>query len=274
MKFRVCPDCVTQHCKKLVGNLDDISPDQLSTYLETWHNSPFGGHLLAQQQATVGSLLQSVSGYRALELVVGETGHVRDSSPQLHKCVMAASPQQNLGAICEFFALPLPSNVVDVTILNHVLDYCELPHESLKEAARVVLPSGYLVIIGFNPFSLFGLMRWLMRLFSPALIWRCRALAVPRVVDWLKLLGFQCEKIVYGAYNPPVQSRGFLAKMAFAERLGSKLQLPVGAYYVIVAKKQRVRHIGKSSAWLAKAINPVKLNPESRVKPTKNGTSQ
>jgi SAM-dependent methyltransferase len=239
--------------------------------LSQWLGSPFGSHVRALELQALEALLPDTAGYRGMALQVVESSPVLDGAPQLHKFAMASCSQQSVAAISDFYALPLPSSVVDMVVLDHVLDYCELPHESLKEAARVVLPSGHLIIVGFNPVSGFGLARWLMTCFSRRLIWRCRGLSVPRILDWLRLVGFQCEKVVYGAYNMPVQSRRFLSRMTFVEEGAKKLHLPLGTFYVIVAKKQRLRPITGRRDWLAKAIKPVTLIPDSKIEPTKNG---
>jgi SAM-dependent methyltransferase len=251
-----------------------VSPDPLAVNgeLSQWLRSPFGSHVRTLELEALKTLLPDTAGYRGMALQIVDNSPVLDGAPQLHKFAIASCDQQSVAAISDFYALPLPSSVVDMVVLDHVLDYCELPHESLKEAARVVLPSGHMVIVGFNPVSSFGLARWLMGCFSRRLIWRCRGLSVPRIVDWLRLVGFQCEKVVYGAYNMPIQSRRFLARMKFVEEGAKKLHLPVGAFYVIVAKKQRLRPISGRRDWLAKAIKPVTLIPDTKIEPRKNGS--
>lgn len=258
MKFRL-----RRLWSRLKADRNDSSAVELDGAFREWLVSPFGEHLHQFESDTARELLGTTAGYRAMELLVSENGGMRMLAPQLHRFAIAACPQRNISAISDFHCLPLPSSVVEVAILHHVLDYCEFPHESLKEAARVVMPSGHLVIFGFNPFSAFGLLRWVMRMGSASLIWQCRGLSAGRVVDWLRLLGFQSEKIVYGAYNLPIQSRGYLSRTAWVEKIGRKLRIPSGSYYVIIARKQRLRPIMSPQDWLAKAIKPVKLHAES-----------
>lgn len=258
MKLRLC-----RLWLRLKADRNDSTAAQQDCAFREWLASPFGEYLARCESEAAGEILAGTAGYRAMELLISENGGVRMLAPQLHRFAIAACPQQNISAISEFHFLPLPSAVVEVAILHHILDYCEFPHESLKEAARVVMPSGHLVIFGFNPFSVFGLLRWVMRLGSVNLIWKCRGLSAGRVVDWLRLLGFQSEKIIYGAYNLPVQSRGYLSRTAWLEKIGRRLRIPSGSYYVIIARKQRLRPIISPQDWLAKAMKPVKLRPET-----------
>lgn len=46
---------------------------------------------------------------------------------------------------------------VDVCLLAHTLPWCTDPHRLLREADRVLIDDGWLVISGFNPISLMGL---------------------------------------------------------------------------------------------------------------------
>ena len=53
-------------------------------------------------------------------------------------------------------ALPIASDSVDVVLLPHVLEFETTPHEALREAQRVLVPEGHVLITGFNPWSLMG----------------------------------------------------------------------------------------------------------------------
>ena len=48
-------------------------------------------------------------------------------------------------------SLPIDSHAVDVVILPHVIEFESRPHEALREASRVLVPEGHLVVLGFNP---------------------------------------------------------------------------------------------------------------------------
>jgi len=56
-------------------------------------------------------------------------------------------------------ALPLATGSIDLLALPHVLEFNSHPHRILREAARVLMPEGQIVISGFNPLSLWGLKR-------------------------------------------------------------------------------------------------------------------
>ena len=256
-----------RHLKSARRNLTSA---QCDAAMRVWLAQPFGLHVLDLQRADAREVFAETAGYRFMELVISSASSLSESAPQMHRFAISPTPQDNVSAVSEYFSLPLPSSVVDVVVLRHILDYCEYPHESLKEAARVVMPSGQLIVFGFNPFGGLGLLRWVMRPLSGNIVWQSRCLSAGRVVDWLRLRGFQCEKVVYRGYNLPLQSRRYLARTAWLEKVASRLRMPFGTYYVIVARKQRLRPITHHKDWLAKAMTPVKLASKPAVEPTKN----
>ncbi|GIX21249.1 MAG: hypothetical protein KatS3mg121_0032 [Gammaproteobacteria bacterium] len=87
--------------------------------------------------------------------------------------------------------LPLDSGGCDGVVLLHALDLAADPHGLLREAGRVLRPGGYLIALGFNPFSPYGAWRLLRRAAGrPGPPWNLGFLAPLRINDWLRLLGF------------------------------------------------------------------------------------
>jgi len=122
------------------------------------------------------------------------------------------------------------------------------PHAALAEATRVLVPEGRLVIVGFNPMSLWALRQRLgsaghslrigdESLFLPSAgefigYWRLR--------DWLRLLSFDVEVGKFGCYRPPWSSQKWLQRFEWMERTGERWWPVLGAVYFLVAVR-RVR---------------------------------
>ena len=175
------------------------------------------------------------------------------------------APRTAVALHCDFDALPFDSNSLDLVVLPHALELARDPHLALREVARVLVPEGRVVIVGFNPASLWGARQWLGRLRRGVGLGVKRYLFLPgggefmryrRLRDWLHLLGFEVEAGRFGCYRPPVHSQTWLSRFEWAERVGDRWWPVFGAVYFVVAVK-RVR--GMRLVGLARAQRAVPL---------------
>ena len=148
---------------------------------------------------------------------------------------------------CDTDALPFPERSLDLVVLPHTLELARDPHLTLAEVERVLVPEGRVVILGFNPASLWGLRQRIGRLRRR--LGGRRPLYLPRpgefigywrLRDWLRLLSFEVEGGRFGGYRPPLVSERWLARSAWMDRVGDRWWPVLGAVYMLVAVK-RVR---------------------------------
>jgi SAM-dependent methyltransferase len=158
--------------------------------------------------------------------------------------------------------LPFASQSIDLLVLPHALEFADDPHRVLREVERVLMPEGQVVISGFNPISLWGLRQVVGRTFdAPFLPREGQFLALPRLKDWLKLLGFEVHRGHFGCYRPPFNGERWQARFGFMERAGDRWWSYGGAIYMVHAIKrvQGMRLIGpswKDRKRLAAALAP------------------
>lgn len=86
--------------------------------------------------------------------------------------------------------LPFAEKSVVACLLAHSLPWCDDPHRLLREADRVLIDDGWLVISGFNPMSLMGL-RKLVPVLRRTPPYNSRMFTLMRQLDWLSLLNFE-----------------------------------------------------------------------------------
>jgi SAM-dependent methyltransferase len=132
--------------------------------------------------------------------------------------------------------LPLVSGSTDLVILPHTLELMDNPRQLLTEACRIVKPEGYLVICGFNPYSLWGFKKTFFKGDKVFNLPDLHFLKHRTVKKWLALADFELIKESTLLYSPPLENQKLLKKLAFLERVGSKCHLPWGAIYVLIAK--------------------------------------
>jgi hypothetical protein len=95
------------------------------------------------------------------------------------------------------------------------------------------------VILGFNPWSLWGL-RSSLGYSKGEFPWNGRFLSLLRVKDWLALLGFDVSAGRLIAYAPPFDTEKVRRRFAFMEPAGDRWWAVGGAVYMLQAIK-RVR---------------------------------
>lgn len=158
---------------------------------------------------------------------------------------------------CDFLELPFESQSIDLLVIPHTLEFTAEPHELLREAERVLVPEGRLVIVGFNSLSLWGVRQSVGRLthrpFVPA---EDNLIAFTRLKDWIKLLGFELSRGRFGCYRPPLRNEQWLERCGFMEPAGDRWWPIFGAVYLVTAIKRvrRMRLVGP--AW-KKKVAPV-----------------
>ncbi len=214
-----------------------------------WYNSPLGKLCLKRERQLVQQACERFFGYHQLECLVHPSLPIAEDSLLGHRIL--AVPQWQPGfpestLICESHELPLENDSIDLVVLHHTLDLSEDPHQSVREASRVLRSGGHLVIVGFNPYSLWGLLRWLRRGVEP---WNLRFLSSSRVEDWLSLLEFRVKRPSLSMIEPPINNSHWLQRLGFMERWVRRLRLPIGAFYVSVAQKQVGGRIMKKPEW-------------------------
>ena len=132
--------------------------------------------------------------------------------------------------------LPFANESIDVLIAQHLLDVGDRPQFLVQELARTILPMGRLIVIGFNPLSLWSCRRVLAanRKGHPA-HW---GLAPRRLLDWLNLLNFKIDRIEFGGFGWPGQWLG-RRRPDFSLGLGRKYNMGWGGIYVVVAQRYK-----------------------------------
>jgi SAM-dependent methyltransferase len=244
--------------------------------LTDWLKTPAGSYVLQWEQAHLDTAVADLFGFHALQLglpelealranrmphrwVATESGAPVDTavppSDPVVEALLGEAPNKTpkarmaIALHCDFDALPFDSNSLDLVVLPHALELARDPHLALREVERVLMPEGRVVVVGFNPNSLWGLRqhlgRWRRRIAPGSL----RGLFLPsggeflryrRLRDWLRLLSFEVEDGRFGCYRPPVVSLKWLTRFAWADRVGERWWPVFGAVYFVVAVK-RVR---------------------------------
>ena len=204
--------------------------------LPEWFATPLGQYLLEKEQAYLDDVTPDIFGFHAMQLGMPEVDLLRESRIA-HRVRIAASEHPDVYAKCH--ELPLATHSIDMVVLPHVLEFASEPHAILREVDRVMMPEGRLVIVGFNPWSLWGL-RSSVGFSRNQYPWNGRFVSLLRVKDWLALLGFDVNAGRLVAYAPPFDNVKLRRGFDFMEPAGDRWWAVGGAVYMLQAIK-RVR---------------------------------
>lgn len=206
-----------------------------------WRNSSYAEQYLDCEREYLKSALRQVSGPRVLQLGnVIDSGLIADIDfPQL---VVADTQSESTNKVSlkatlvlDPAFLPIQSDTVTTIITPHVLERHEFPHQVLREAHRVLVPEGHIILTGFNPFSMVGLQRLVFkRAVCPGSYF-----TVKRVSDWLQLLGFEIVASSTFQYAPLVKNKRVRKMFNFFNPLGDRWLPMTGGGYMITARKKQ-----------------------------------
>lgn len=202
-----------------------------SQMLEQWRKKQVAQRLWEREREALTQAMPDMYGHYLLQCSVFNESVVTSTSLRHH---FFASHLPNKQLIIDYEALPFRDNSIDCVVGHHILDHQDTPQQCLREAARVVVPNGYLVIIGFNPYSTWGVSRLLQKY---SLAPKGRYIASTRLMDWLALLGFRVEHTSGLQYCPPVFLKHFPRLSKQIDRFLRHLGLPGAGVYVLLARK-------------------------------------
>lgn len=249
----------------------DITP---SIDFPLWLQTPPGRYLLAWEQAQIDIQVADVFGFHAVQLGLPELDALQ-ANRMPHRWLVQTVPSNGThGAMahpsadvtgepvpasagtravmlaCDSDALPFATHSLDLIVLPHTLEFARDPHHTLREVERVLVPEGRVIVVGFNPRSLWGVRQWggrwarrvgAVRDGSELFLPRAGEFIAPRRLrDWLRLLSFEVDRGSFGCYRPPLHSDNWLQRCAWMDRAGDRWWPVLGAVYMVSAVK-RVR---------------------------------
>lgn len=212
-----------------------------------WFNSPVGQFLQAKEQALYDQAVFDFFGFNAVQMGSLHMDFLRNSRipNRYHASEFSTWPSASVvepQVICSDDFLPFAEMSLDLLLLPHCLEFSARPHQTLREASRVMMPEGHLLISGFNPFSLWGLMARINKSLTKNITypWNGQFIGLARLKDWLALLGFEVLSVEMYCYAPPFEGFAWSRRMAVLDRVGAYCGARFGGSYFIIAKKRVV----------------------------------
>lgn len=245
--------------------------------LARWFESPAGRYVLDWEQAQFDERVADIFGFHAVQLGFAQIDALRANRmpAKLHAAewmpdpgtdgASAGAPCQAATVLTQFEDLPFAAQSIDLIVLPHALELSPDPHHLLREAERVLVPEGKLIVSCFNPYSLWGARQFVGRVIGVPFMPRAgQFISLPRVKDWLKLLDFAVEGGKFGCYRPACRAQAWLDRTRLLDAAGDRWWPVFGAVYVLQAVKRvhGMRLIGP--AWRTRSQRAASLAPAAQ----------
>ncbi len=208
------------------------SPPQ---YPSSWTEFDEGERIRQAVEGVCSEFVPRIFGYHFVRLGELSSEIALPGLPIRHIINQTHDVRKHSSLLSQSHSLPYAENSIDGVLLANELDFTQDPHQVLREVDRVITQNGYVIISGFNPFSLTGLIGWLP-IKRKKVLYDARFFSPGRIKDWLQLLGFEIveqRQILFSMlqFKPPIE----------ASRMQNWMQRYMpwsGAVYVLLARKR------------------------------------
>ena len=223
--------------------------------MDDWYTTSPGRELLEAEHELLDPYLSDFYGTYLVQIGGAPHAEFAHKSPMTyHVYAGSARPEDGFSASIDtdFKELPFLPGSLDVILLPHVLEFAEQPQHILQESYHMLEPGGHLLMLGFNPASLWGISKLFN--FSNDIPWNGKFHSVYKMMFWLKSIGFRIAVTKSTFYRWPNTSPDLLNKQRMMEAMGV-LNWPImGASYMIIAEKVTEERIKKTAAARQKLI--------------------
>src|SRR5579883_1218588 len=207
-----------------------------------WWSSPIGSALIAAESQLLGEALEDVFGWELLQIGAWGAGRELLAGARTRHQAILAAPGMSASAdiLGRPTQLPIISDSIDAVLLPHILEFASDPYAIVREADRVLVGEGRLLVLGFRPWSLWGVRaRWSRNGFPPGMR---RVLSERRIREWLVLLGYEVVSAQHYLFRGPWSGGGAAGEHASQGagrmlRRGLTYPLPANAYLLKARKR-------------------------------------
>lgn len=238
--------------------------------LQAWLSSTAGQYLQTKEQVLYDQAVVDLFGFNALQMGCAQLELLRNSRiPNRFVASEYATETAKIQINCSDDFLPFADMSIDLLLLPHRLEFSERPHQTLREAARVMMPEGHLVISGFNRLSLWGVTAGFKKVVfkNVSYPWSGKFIGITRLKDWLSLLGFEVISVEMCCHIPPFEQPSWHKRFAIFDKVSSRRCAMLGGVYFIVAKKRVVGMTPIKPNWKLTPLKSPLIPSPTQTKP-------
>lgn len=219
-------------------------------YYAQWLGSCYGKAVYDTEITLLKNHLANIFGFHIIQIGTSCLDYLNPLSDKIkinHKLILCEhsnlqSIYQNKSSLlnCKDNAIPLESNSIDAVMIAHGLEFSSDPHRLLREVDRILLPEGHLVILCFNPRSLWGIRKFFALRTKENTIypWSGKWITCNRVMDWLSLLNYNIDFKKHYFFRPCINNKNILDYTHCFDKVGKIIPLGSAGFCIIATKRQ------------------------------------
>ncbi len=224
-------------------------------YPKNWQQLVQGELAREELEKALEPITERIFGYYLVKIGSLSSQITLSKCPIKNQYSCAPHCNQNNDLCAQSSKLPFQNNSVDAFVLLGELDFAQDPHQIIREIDRAITSDGRIVIAGFNPFSIAGIIKYLP-INRKNILHQGRFFTASRIKDWLALLNFEVVKQDHLVYSSLFMNDSLNSKSRI--QLWFKKYLPwFSSMYIIEARKREMPLSPIKPAW--------KLQPKFNV---------
>ncbi len=216
-------------------------------YPESWQQLSQGEIARSELEQALIPISERIFGYYLVKIGSLSSQIALPNCPVKYQfnCSEQANEQSHLCA--KSAKLPFQKGSVDAFFVLGELDFAQDPHQILREIDRAITADGRVVIAGFNPFSIAGIIKYLP-INRKNILHKGRFFTAGRIKDWLQLLSFEIvrqENLVYSS----LFMRQSLNSQSRVQKWCKRYFPWFSSMYIIEARKREIPLTPIKPAW-------------------------
>ncbi|MDP3704283.1 MAG: methyltransferase domain-containing protein [Legionellaceae bacterium] len=207
------------------------------TALDAWFKTPQGRRVAEAFASELQGVDGALSGRRLLQLgACGDNIWLPTLRFRQKWLVSPSISAQTATIYSSVYALPIERNSVDCVLAPLTMEACSRHRNPIDEIDRILKPMGYVVFLGINPWSFWGLaLRYgKVSCFDHASVTLRSSLTLK-----LALLNRGYRQCLLSSfyYIPPVEHETWIHKLEFLNEMGKMIWPYPASFYCFIAQK-------------------------------------
>lgn len=234
---------------------------------DSWYQQIPGSWLLDMERSEVANILRKSYGDHLMQIGgTHDLQHCADS-PILHRFQLVTEPSSDVyypKIHANLRELPILPDSLNVVLLVHVFEFAEYPVRLLEEVYQSLAPGGQLIILGFNPWSYWGLLKMFSR--KKECPWNGKFWSRAHIKQWLRGYDYSIDVNKTLCFRSPRGKSRNRRITALTETLGQLCLPTLGGVYLIAATKQVYEPLKQRQFWWKKrAVVRRVVEPTTRM---------